>query len=103
MRPLADLLRSYYGSDFPVGTGSAKQDDPLVITDQRDYVSIEHGVSQLLLDAGGCDYKLEQQRLHNTDGRAVDELVYAVKPKGARDWVETKRFFFDISAGFNKR
>lgn len=102
MRPLADLLCSHYGSDFPVGKGSAKRDDPLVITDQRDYVSIEHGVSQLLLDTGGCEYELEEQRLHNVDGRAIDELVYAAKPKGARDWTETRRFFFDVSAGYNK-
>lgn len=102
MKPLIDLLRSRFGSDFPVGVGSAKRNDPLVITDQGDYVSIEHGVSQFLLHAGGCEYELEEQRLHTIDGRAIDELVYAVKPEGAPDWIETRRFFFDISAGYNK-
>lgn len=102
MRPLSDLLFAHFGPDFPVGNGSAKRDDPLIITDQRDYVSIEHAAAQLLLSAGMLEYMLEQQRTHHVDGRVIDELVYAAKPSGAPEWTETRRFFFDITAGFNR-
>ena len=61
MKPLADLLRAHFGKDFPVGNGSAKRDDPLVITDKRDYVSIEYGVAQHLIGLGGYEFKFEQQ------------------------------------------
>lgn len=41
---LADLLREHLDSDFPVSTGNGKADDPLIITETRDYVGIEYAV-----------------------------------------------------------
>jgi hypothetical protein len=102
MQNLSDLLRAHFGEDFPVGNGSAKRDDPPVILDGRVHVSIEYAVAQLLLGAGGYEYELEQQQTHHNDGRVIDELVYATRPKGASDWTGTGRFFFDVTHGFTR-
>jgi hypothetical protein len=100
MVPLKEVLEEHFGSGFPVGAGSTKRDDPLVITDQRDYVAIEHAVARFLLEQMGFEYKLEKQGLHEYESRAVDELVYAAKEIGESEWTQTRRFFFDITAGF---
>ena len=102
MVPLKEVLEERFGSGFPVGAGSAKRDDPLVITDKRDYVSIEYGVARFLLEQMGFEYEFEQQRIYNNEGRVVDELVYAAKKTGEPEWTQTRRFFFDITAGFNR-
>lgn len=102
MKPLAELLREHFGDDFPVGAGSAKQDDPLVITAKRDYVSFEYATAQMLMEMACYEYKLERQTIRHVDNREVDELAYAVKPAGESEWTETKRFYFDITAGYHK-
>lgn len=102
MVPLKEVLEKRFGANFPIGAGTTKRDDPLVITDRRDYVSIEYGVAKFLLEQMNFEYKFEQHRTHNYDGRIVDELVYATKESGDPDWTETRRFFFDITAGFNR-
>lgn len=99
MVPLKKVLESHFGGDFPVGAGTTKRDDPLVITDERDYVSIEYAVARFLLEKMGFEYEFEQQRTHNQDGRVIDELVYAAKESGEVDWSQTRRFFFDVTAG----
>lgn len=99
-KPLSDLLRANFGADFPVGNGSAKRGDPLVITELRDYVAIEYAIATFLLELGECEYKFEGQRLHNLEGRIVDEITYAAKQIGESDWTQTRRFFFDITSGF---
>ncbi|APO95585.1 hypothetical protein OR60_09030 [Xanthomonas vesicatoria] len=101
MVPLKEVLEKRFGRDFPIGTGTSKRDDPLVITAQRDYVSIEHGVAQFLLEQMGFEYELEKQQTHNYDGRVIDEFIYAAKEAGESEWTQTRRFFFDITAGFN--
>lgn len=100
-RPLSDLLKSHFGADFPVGKGSAKRDDPLVITAVRDYVSIEYAVAEFLLSAPGESFSFDGQELRSDDGRHIDELVYATKPDESDDWTTTRRFFFDVSIGFS--
>jgi len=102
MVPLKEVLEKRFGSDFPVGAGTTKRDDPLVITDRRDYVSIEYGIAKFLLEQMGFEYKFEQQRTHNYEDRIVDELVYAAKEPGEPEWTQTRSFFFDITAGFNR-
>ncbi|WP_132987229.1 hypothetical protein [Luteimonas terricola] len=101
--PLKDVLKARFGDDFPVGSGSMKRDDPLVITEQRDYVSVEYGVAKFMLENMGVEFEFEQQRVHDYDGRVVDELVYAAKELGEPDWTQTRRFFFDITTGFNRK
>jgi len=102
MVPLKEILEKRFGKGFPVGEGSTKKDDPLVITDQRDYVSIEYAIAKFLLQEMGLEYKFDGQRTHNMNGRVVDELTYAAKEPGEPDWTETRRFFFDITAGFKR-
>lgn len=102
MSALQDLLRLYFGSDFPVGDGSAKRDDPLVITEKDDYVAIEYRIAQLILAMADREYKFEQQQVRQVNDRTIDELVYAAKPKGAPEWTETRRFFFDVTIGFDR-
>lgn len=102
MSRLVELLREDFGADFPVQAGSATRADPLVVTATQNYVSVEYFVARLCLDAEQLEYELEEQRLHNMEGRMVDELVYATKPKGAADWTHTHRYFFDITAGYQR-
>jgi len=100
VKPLAEYLKSHFGDDFPVGIGSAKRDDPLVITELRLYVPIEYSIARLLLS--DYDHELEEQCLHQENGRSIDELVYKAKPIGSKEWTVTRRFFFDITAGFSR-
>jgi hypothetical protein len=95
--PLQKILFARFGNDFGVGEGTMKRDDPLIITDARDYIAIEYAIAKWAL--GQNEFKLEEQRTHQVEGRTIDELVYAEKPKGAPAWVHTRRFFFDITAG----
>jgi len=96
--PLQKVLFARFGNDFGVGKGTMKREDPLIITDARDYIAIEHAIAEWAL--GQNEFKMEEQRTHQVEGRTIDELVYAEKPKGAPAWVHTRRFFFDITAGF---
>jgi hypothetical protein len=102
MVPLKEILQDRFGIGFPIGEGSTERDDPLVITDERDYVSIEYAIAEFLLREMGFEYKFEQQRISNTNGRAIDELVYAAKEPRDLEWTQTQRFFFDITAGFKR-
>lgn len=97
---LGELLRAQIDAAFPVGHGSAKRDDPLVIEEERDYVSIEYFVAQFLIKNAGFEYEFESQRLMHMNGRVIDELSYAIRPTGTHDWTETRRFYFDITKGF---
>lgn len=100
MIPLREVLQARFGDDFPVGSRSTKRDDPLVITDRRDFVSIEYAVAEFLLNEMGFVHMFEKQQIHNFNGRKVDELVYAAKESGESEWTQTRRFFFDITAGY---
>lgn len=102
MSELVEQLREDFGADFPVAGGDMSRADPLVITAERDYVSIEYHVARLCLNAQRLEYELEQQVVHEFGGRVVDELVYATKPKGVPEWTHTRRYFFDITVGFRR-
>jgi len=102
MVSLKKILQEHFGENFPVANGSTSQEQPLVITDTRDYVSIEYAVATFLLKEMGFEYKLQVQRTHNYDNRVVDELVYAVREPKDPSQSQTQHFFFDISAGFNR-
>ena len=97
---LADLLREHLDSDFPVSTGNGKADDPLIITETRDYVGIEYAVVRHVLSMVREEYQRSEQRVSNKEGRVIDELVFDVKPAGAPEWTGRRRFFFDITAGY---
>ncbi len=97
---LADLLRSDLGQHFPVSGGNGKEDSPLVITAETDYVSVEYAVVRHVLSAVGEAYQLNNQALLNRDGRHIDMLVFDVKDAGSADWQGLRRFYFDITAGF---
>lgn len=53
--PLRDLL----GQDAPIGPGTLRRDDPLIITERVDYVSVERYVSKRILESSGLEYKFE--------------------------------------------
>lgn len=103
MVPLKEILVARFGENFPVGLGSCKRDDPLIVTAKNDYVSVEYAVAEYLLQEMGFEYKFESQSLHHIDDRAIDELIFASKETDELEWSETRRFFFDVSAGFYKR
>lgn len=97
---LAELLRRDLGPDFPVVSGTSKVDSPLVISETRDYVAIEYAVVRQFMRAIGEEWKLAEQRLLQRDGRVIDELVVNVKDAGAAEWQGRRRFFFDITLGW---
>jgi len=102
MSSLAELLRNDLGEHFPVASGNGKKDDPLVVTEKTDYVSVEYTVAHHVLDMLREERQLNSQRLHRDGARIIDELVFDVKSLGAPDWEGLRRFFFDISAGYLK-
>ena len=99
---LAHVLLSELGPSFPISTGNAMTDDPLIITASRDYVSVEYAVVRHVLGKVRESYELDAQALLNRDGRQIDELVFKVKSAGAADWTGRRSFYFDITEGFSK-
>jgi hypothetical protein len=97
---LVDLIRKGFGPDIPISRGSGTKEDPLVITDTVDYVAIEYAVAKFLMS--GEEYKKQGQKLFDINDRKVDELTFATKPLGAEEWKWKRRFYFDITAGFNR-
>lgn len=97
---LGNLLRAHFGPHLGVRDGSATRADPLVITEMIDYASIEYDVANFLLR--GKEFKLEAQRLHHVDGKAIDELEFLIVDPDLKDQKIVHRFFFDITIGFNK-
>ena len=101
-KSLAQLLLDDLGSEFPVSSGNGKRDDPLLITAETDYVSVEYAAVKHVLRAVREEYKLTKQQLISDGDRQIDELIFDVKPLGANEWTGRRRFYFDITAGFNK-
>mgnify|MGYP001090915074 CR=1 FL=1 len=99
---LAQLLLSDIGPNFPVSTGNAKEDDPLVITALSDYVSVEYAAVKHVLSMLRETYELDSQSLLTRDGRQIDKLVFKVKEAGAADWTGRRSFYFDITKGFGR-
>lgn len=97
--PSSDPMSNRFGTYMAGGTG--KRDDPFVISETRDYVELEHVIANHILTSSNIEFSLEKQQLHKINGRAVDELVYAVKPHGSPEWTHRRRLFFDITAGFH--
>jgi hypothetical protein len=97
---LAKLLHRDLGPDFPVLSGDGKSDSPLVVSETRDYVAVEYAVVRQVIQAMGEEWKLAEQRLLHRDGRVIDELVVNVKDAGAPEWQGRRRFFFDITLGW---
>jgi hypothetical protein len=102
MASLADLLREDIDASFPVSGGNGKRDDPLIVTEERDYVGVEYAVVRYVLGSIKENYKLAEQKLLTINDRAIDELVFHVKSNDEELWAGTRRFYFDITAGFNR-
>ena len=97
---LAELLHRDLGPDFPVVSGNGKDDSPLVVSETRDYVAVEYAVVRQVIRAMGEEWKLSEQRLLDRDGCVIDELVVNVKDAGAAEWQGRRRFYFDITLGW---
>jgi len=95
-------LMAHFGSDFPVGSGSTTEDDPLIITALRDYVAIEYKIAQHLLSEMGFEYKFEKQSCLNIDGKVVDELTYTIRKPSDPEKAGKMSFYFDVTRGFNQ-
>lgn len=101
MSQLVVGLRRLYGEDFPVGAGSLKRDDPLLLHAHKDYVAVEYRIAKYIFEKTQLEYKFEEQFVRQIDGRVIDELVYATKPLGAPEWTHTRRLFFDVTSNFS--
>lgn len=100
MTTLAEFLLRDIGPDFPVISGTSKADSPLVISETHDYVAIEYAVVRHVMQRIGEDWQRSEQRVMHSDGRVIDELVVDVKDAGAPDWQGRRRFYFDITIGW---
>jgi hypothetical protein len=100
-RSLAEMLRADLGKDFPVLVGNATEHDPLVISAEFDYIGCEYAVVSHVLCSIREEFKLAFQNVTSNEGRKIDELVFDVKPAGANEWSGRRRFYFDVTAGFN--
>ncbi len=97
---LGEEIKRHFGKEIGIAGGNAKRDDPLIITETVDYVSIEYAVAKFLMQ--DQEYKKEKQQLFDFNGRKVDELVFATKSVGASEWESIRRFYFDITAGYSQ-
>lgn len=98
---LAEAVRDHLGDDFPAPSGNGSRSDPLVISATKNYVRYEYEAARVAMMLLGLDYKSEGNRLLSPQGgRYIDELVFAVKPRGAVEWTGKRSLFFDITAGF---
>lgn len=97
---VVDLIKQEFGADFPVSSGTGKQEDPFFITATSDYVSVEYALARHVFTTLGEEYNLSTQNIVRRDGRMIDELVFDAKKAGEADWKGIRRFYFDITAGF---
>lgn len=98
---LAEAVRDHLGEDFPAPSGNGSRSNPLVISATENYVRYEYEAARVAMMLLGLDYKSEGNRLHSPQGgRYIDELVFAVKPRGAVEWTGRRSLFFDVTAGF---
>lgn len=98
---MAELLLRDLGPDFPVVSGTSKVDSPLIISELHDYVAVEHAVIRRIMSVIGEEWELAQQSVSHQDGRVIDQLVVNVKDAGAPEWQGRRRYYFDITAGWN--
>jgi hypothetical protein len=87
---------------FPVSGGDCTNDDPLIITEKKDYASIEYAVAEMLMKSQGLEFKFTLQGLENRGKRYIDVLTYNVKEGGDTEWTSKRSFYFDITAGYEK-
>lgn len=98
---LAEAVRDHLGDDFPAPSGNGSRSNPLVISATENYVKYEYEAARVAMMLLGLDYKSEGNRLLSPQGgRFIDELVFSVKPPGAKEWTGKQSLFFDITAGF---
>lgn len=98
--PLADLLRQDIPG-FPVLSGTSRLDSPLVISELVDYVAVEYAVVRHVEGIVEEEWEKAGQRLMHRDGRVIDELIINVKDIGASEWQGRRKFYFDITLGWN--
>ncbi len=97
---LAELLHRDLGPDFPVTSGTGKVDSPLIISETLDYVAVEYAVVRHVMQRIGEDWQRAEQKVMHRDGRVIDELVVNMKDAGAPEWQGRRRFYFDITLGW---
>ncbi|WP_442682806.1 hypothetical protein ACSBPQ_14615 [Stenotrophomonas sp. JC08] len=87
---------------FPVSGGNCTNDDPLIITEKKDYASIEYAVAEMIMKSQGLEFKFTLQGLENRGKRYIDVLTYNVKEGGDTEWTSKRSFYFDITAGYER-
>lgn len=99
--PLAELLLRDLGQDFPVISGTSRVESPLIISETIDYVAVEYAVVRHVMRMIGEEWELARQSVsHHDDGRVIDELIVNVKDIGAPEWQGRRRYYFDITLGW---
>ena len=95
-----NAVKEHFGPEFPISTGTAQPANPLVITEEVDYVSIEYAVANYILRSmWRYRYKLKEQSTSHIDGRVIDKMIFLANRGGTEE--KTFYFAFDITAGFN--
>lgn len=84
-----------------IGDGNCTEADPLTILDTNNHVALEHFIAQLLMEEEGLEFRFCEQSFIPQGERCIDKLTFDAKPEGASEWQEQRRFYFDITDGFN--
>ena len=94
------IVRDHFGDSYPISTGSATTSDPLVITEEVDYVAIEYAISGFMLRSiFRYNYRLKEQTSYQANGRSIDKLTFIATRQEAPEIEKLFYFAFDVTAG----
>lgn len=98
-----DDFNEMYNEYSSTNKGCSK-DDPFVIKEEDDYISIEKQIIDYLFTEAPfrlVSYKFLRQSLSTNCGRKLDRLTYEVTDP-IEDKTHLEEYWFDITAGYNK-
>lgn len=103
---LRELLRTDFGTDFPIsgGTGDSR-DAPIIIHYQQpnDYVGVEYGVLRCLGLGRRIEWELLQQSLIEYNGRKLEQMKIETKETTETDIItQVENYYFDITDCFGR-
>lgn len=97
---VAELLAA--DPNLPISEGDITEARPLVINATNDYVGVEYRVVEMMQERErGIFFKFESQQIFERDGRKIDVLSYRHKVGSSAHWDGVKKYYFDVTRGYN--
>lgn len=97
---LAHMLKLRFGDWYPVGVGSATEDDPLILLEPDDYVSLEYQIANFFLS--GLETSMRSARKYRKQGADIEALTMRFRRPGQEAWEGERTFYFDITVGIGQ-